>query len=157
MLSWNHCSPTCKFSFIYNHELGKPQINDLCLSGLWGLSHSYIMPSFITEKTVGNKQVQMLVDPALNEWIKNESLRLRQFKNILRLWSFGEAEPLQRRRTCCMLDVILLVYLIVFLGGVSILTKNEETLTAGGESLLTTSINKWWGICFENHSVSASS
>lgn len=81
---------------------------------------------FITEKTLGNKQVQMLVDSVL-KW-KNESLHLSQFKNILRLWSFGEAEPLQRWRTCCMIDVILLVYLIVF----SILTKKRTTFTAEG-------------------------
>lgn len=34
---------------------------------------------------------------------------VRQFKNILRLWSFGEAEPLQRGNVCWMLDVICLL------------------------------------------------
>lgn len=72
MLCWKHCSPTCQFSFIYNHQPGNTPINGLSLAGLWGLSKSCIMLSSITEIMTENKQVQTLT-VSIFRW-KNESL-----------------------------------------------------------------------------------
>lgn len=61
MLCWKHCSPTCQFSFIYNHRPGSTPINVSCRISL------------ITEIRTQNKRVLMLVASVL-KW--NESLQL---------------------------------------------------------------------------------
>lgn len=70
------------------------------------------MHSFITETITGNKQVQMLMASVL---ITKERITDQRFKNILRLWGVGEAEPLQRGSACWILNVILLVYFLICL------------------------------------------
>ena len=53
------------------------------------------------------------------------------FKNILQLWSFGEAEPLQRGSACWMLHVTY-AYFIMF----QILTKVVEYLLSSVSFLI---------------------